>query len=153
MQLLDVHEQVRGRADLGRGAGERAHRVDQVGRAVVCAALVAAVAVLVGRLAVGAGALDEAVGQERAGHGVVELRRPPSRSTRPAWRRAAQISSQSCAVLGAVGAAVVVELDVEAGEVAPGGPAASGRSAPPRAMPSCRARIMIAVPCVSSAQM
>ena len=38
-------------------------------------------------------------------------------STSPALRSAAQISSQTLAVLRAVGAAVVVELDVEAGEV------------------------------------
>ncbi len=116
----------------GFAAGERAHRVDQVGRAVVAAALVAAVAVLVGRLALRAGALDEAIGQERAG---LRRRRAASTScssTSPALRSDGPNLVAELAVLRAVGAAVVVELDVEAGEVAPRGPAASRRSAPPR---------------------
>ena len=48
-------------------------RVDQLGRAVVVAALAAVVAVLIRRLALRARAVDEPVGQERAGLRVVEL--------------------------------------------------------------------------------
>ena len=57
----------------GVAAGKRADRIDQIGRAVVRAALVATIAVLVWRLALRARSLDEAIGQERAGLEVVEL--------------------------------------------------------------------------------
>ena len=72
--------------------------IDQVGRAVGRAALVATVAVLVGRLALGAGPFDEPVGQKRAGLGVVELRHlllaRPGRpcAARPRSRRTARDS-------------------------------------------------------------
>jgi hypothetical protein len=62
-----------GGADLRRRAGERADRVLEIGGAVGGIALVAGVAVLVRRVAVGAGAFDEAVGEEAAGLGIEEL--------------------------------------------------------------------------------
>ena len=90
--------------------------IDQVGGVIVVSALVATVAVLARRAALRAGPLDEAVGQKRAGLGVVELRDfllfdqsglaqggPNLDAYFPRFR--------------AVGAAVVVELDVEAGEI------------------------------------
>ena len=115
-QLLDVDEQVLGRADLRLGAGERAHRVDQVGRAVVAAALVATVAVLVRRVALGTGALDEAVGQEGAGRRVVKLRDFLFAHQGAAAEGRPDLAA-ILAVLLAVRAAVVVELDLEAVKV------------------------------------
>ena len=117
------------------------------------AALVAIVAVLIRRFALGTRALDEPVGQKRAGHRVVKLRRHRFSSTRPALRSAAQISPHSSRFSGAVRAAVVVELDVEAGEIAHVVPRCISAISSSSLRPSCRARIMIAVPCVSSAQM
>ncbi len=116
MQFLDVDEQMVRFADLRLRAGKRAHRIDQVGRVVMVAALLATIAVLTGRLAFRTGARNKPVGQEGADLGVVELRNfaaldePGLAEGRP----------DLAAVLprfGAVGAAVVVELDVEAAEV------------------------------------
>lgn len=118
MQTFDLDEEVFCRPDLRRGSRERADRVDQVGRTVGRAALVATVAVLVGRMTgrVGACSPDEPVGEKGLGHGIVELgdfllddeacltqRRPDFVADRP--------------VGIAVGAAVIVEGDVEPGEV------------------------------------
>ena len=116
VELLDVDEQVAGRADLGPGPGERAHRVHQLGGIVGMAALLAVVAVLVGCLAVRASAFDEAVGQEGAGHRVVKLGDFLLRH-QPGLSQGGPDLLAGGPGLGAVGAAVVVELDVEAAEV------------------------------------
>ncbi len=96
---LDVDEQVPGRADLRLGPRERAHRVDQVGRAEVRQALLATVAVLLRGLALGAGPLDEAVGQKRARHGIEKLGHVPL-GHQAGPRRARQISSQQALASG-----------------------------------------------------
>ena len=116
VQLFDIDEQVIGLADFRRAARERAHRVDQLGRAVMGAALVAIVAVLARRLALRASPLDEPIGQKRAGLGVVKLRDLPLLDQ----PRLADFGPNLVAgfpSFRAVGAAVIVELDVEAGEV------------------------------------
>ena len=116
VQLLDVDEQVVGLANFRRAARKRTLGVNQIGRIVVCPALVATVAVLVGRFAFRACAFDKAVGQKSAGLGVEKLgdflfddqsgfseRGPNLQTHRSRFR--------------AVRAAVVVELDIESGEV------------------------------------
>ena len=105
------------RANLGRRAAERAHRVDQLGRRVVMATLAAVVAGLVGRLAVGARAADEAVGEKRPRLGIVQLLDVFRLHEPRLADRLPDLFAQR-AIFGAVGAAVVVELDVEVGEVA-----------------------------------
>ena len=117
VQLLDLDEKVIGGAGFGCGTRERAAGVDQVGGAEVGQALVTAVTVLVGSIALGTGAADEPVGQECALDRVEQLgdlflvdqsgvaeRLPDLGTLRP--------------VFVTVGAAVVVEGDIEAGEVA-----------------------------------
>jgi len=115
VEFLDTDEQVLGPAHFGTRARERAQRIDQFGGAVVVA-VVATVSVLVGQAAERAGALDEPVGQKRTRLGVVELLhilledQPGPPDVGPDF-------GAQFAVLGAVGAAVVVELDVEPGKV------------------------------------
>ena len=99
VQLFELDEQMGRRAKLRRRAGERADRIDQIGRAVVMATLVAVVAVLVGRLAVGTGAVDEPVGQERPGLADRRAARRPS-LTSPALRIDFQNSSHSARFSG-----------------------------------------------------
>ena len=72
VQLLDVDEEMIGRTEFRRRAGERAHGVDQVGRAVCVAALVAAIAVLVRSLTfrIRARPPHETVGQKRSDDGI-----------------------------------------------------------------------------------
>ena len=131
-----VDEEVFGRPHLGRRAGERAHGIDQVGRAVGRPALLAGVAVLVGRAALRAGALDESVGEKR--------RRPRGskscctsrETTRPAVRAGpARISPQSRRLAGLSVRAVVVEGDLKAGEVGEVGLPHRRRSDPARCGP------------------
>ena len=74
VQLLDVHEQVRCRAELGRGPRQRADRVFQIGGAIGRSALFATVAVLIGRAALGTRPFDEPIGQKRPGLRIVKLR-------------------------------------------------------------------------------
>ena len=62
----------RGQPLLGRGSGDGALRVDQIGRLVGRPAVRTVVAVLVGRLATGAASKHETIGQEDAGLGIVE---------------------------------------------------------------------------------
>ena len=117
VQLLELDEQMRRLANFGRRAAERAARIDQLGRAVVVAAAAAVVARLVGRAALGTCAADEAVGQERAGLRIVELLDVALFHQPGLANRLPNLVAQR-AVLGAVRAAVVVELDIERGEVA-----------------------------------
>ena len=116
VQLLDVDEQVVGPASLRPAAGKRAYRLDQVGGVVVGAAVVATVAVLVGRLALGAAAFDEPIGQEGARRGVVELGHLLFLDQSGLAERGPNLLANFPRFL-AVGAAIVVELDLEAGEV------------------------------------
>ena len=125
VQFFYVDEQMLGRARLGRGPGKRTYGIDQIGGIVMRAALVATVAVLVGRFALGTSSLDKAIGQKRARHQVVKLRHlaladqsgladggPDFLAHRPIFR--------------AMGAAVVVEFDVESGKIADMGLAHGG---------------------------
>ena len=116
VQLLDVDEQVIGLANLRLDARKRADRVDQVGRTIMGAALVAAIAVLTGRFALGTGPLDEPVGQERAGLGVVELRHLPLFHQSGLAQGGPNLDAD-LPRLGAIGTAIVVELDAETGKV------------------------------------
>ena len=77
------------------------------------AALLARVAVLIRRAAVGARAFDEAIGEEHAFLRVEELRDLALRRRAPPSVSAAQISRAELAVLVGVRAAVVVELDLK----------------------------------------
>ena len=79
-------------------------------------ALLAVVAVLARRLALRAGPLDEAVGQEGAGLGVVELRHL-FLFDQPGLAQGGPNLDADFPRFRAVGAAVVVELDLEAGEI------------------------------------
>jgi hypothetical protein len=92
------------------------HRIDQVLRRVGRAARVAAVTVLIGRLALRARALDETVRQEHLPLGVVELldraRGDHAGGLEPLVHRVHQL-----AVLLGVRRAVVVERDAEVREV------------------------------------
>ena len=83
----------------GLRARERAHRIDQVGGVVVGPALLAVVAVLARRFALGAGPFDEAVGQKGAGLGVVKLRHLLL-FDQSGLASAAQISTQTSRVSG-----------------------------------------------------
>ncbi len=111
-----LEEQVLGPAQLGPRAGQRRVGVDEVGRRVGRAAVLAGVAVLVRRAALGAGALDVAVGQEHRLDRVVEL------LDRLGVDEAARVEPtvdvlRQLDVLGRVGRVPVVEADVEAVEV------------------------------------
>ena len=99
VQLLELDEQMGRLANLRRRAAERAARIDQLGRAVVVAALAAVVAGLVGRFALGARAADEAIGEKRFGLRIVELL-DVLRFTSPALRIDFQNSSHSARFSG-----------------------------------------------------
>ena len=71
---------------------------------------------MIGRLALGARALDEAVGQERAGHRVVKLLDLLLAHQAVAPQGLPDLLAEG-PILRAVRAAVVVELDLEAGEI------------------------------------
>ena len=64
VQPFDLHEQMGGRANLGLGARQGTHRIDQVGRTIRRAAFIAAIAVLVGLAAFGTGPFHEPIGQK-----------------------------------------------------------------------------------------
>src|SRR3546814_6150370 len=93
------------------------HRVVrlELGRRIRCAALLAVVAVLVRRAAVGAYALDVAVGQEHPAHRVVKLRHRAQRVVAVGVELAVDRLGQR-AVAGRVGRLVVVEGDADGGE-------------------------------------
>ena len=116
VQRFERHEEMLGRPHLGPGARERAHGIDEIGRRVGGAALFARIAVLVGGLALRAGALHEPVGEEHAGLRVVELLHV-ARDDQPPGSQPAPDLAAEAAVRVAVGGAVVVERDMEAGEV------------------------------------
>ena len=116
-----------GMLELGSGTREHRERVDQVGRRVDAAADFAVVAVLVFRVALGAFALDVAVGQEHVLFGVEELLDGLALYQRAACflRQVAQVAvdlARQLVVLRGVGAVPVVKADVEAVQVllAPG---------------------------------
>jgi hypothetical protein len=114
---LDGHEEVRRAAQLGAGPGEGAAGVHQLGRGVGRAALVAAVAVLIRGAAARAGALHEAVGEEDLLLRVEELGDLAGLHQAPRAQAGPDLIAHSAVVVG-VGAAVVIEADLEAGEVA-----------------------------------
>ena len=106
-----------GTAQFRPRAGQHGIGLDQVGRRIGRAADLAVVAVLVLRATLRAGALDVAVGQEHALHGIVELldraRFDEAFGLQRAVDRLRQLD-----VLGRIGRVPVVEADVEAVEVA-----------------------------------
>ena len=119
VQRLDVHEEVLGLALDRRLAADRTDRVDQVDRAVRGSAAVAVVSILVRRTALGIGArsLDEAIGQRLARLAVEQLDHLPLADQLFGQQRTPDLFAAR-AVFGRVRAAVVVEDDVAAGEVA-----------------------------------
>ena len=106
-----------GAADLRFRAAQGAHGIDQVARRISRAALVAAITVLVGRLALRADPFDESVGEERASDRVVQLADIRFRDQSGVAQRTPDLMAP-LATLFAVGAPVIVEADVEAGEIA-----------------------------------
>ena len=116
LHRLELDEKVLGRADLGGGTGEGADRIDEIGRRVGGAALLTGVAILVGRSAARAGAADEAVGEEHPRLRIEELL-DIAADDEPLVAQALPDLAAQAPVGVAVGAAVVVELDTEAGEV------------------------------------
>ena len=95
------------------GARQCGARVDQVGRAVGSIAGFTVVAVLVGCLALRAGALDEAVGQEQILLGVEQLRDAPTADEAPVAHLAVEILRQPL-ILWRVRGVKLREADVEA---------------------------------------
>ncbi len=61
-EVRQFEEVVRGAAYFGRGTGDGGNWIDQIRRRVGCAALFAVIAVLIDRVALWAGAFDEAIG-------------------------------------------------------------------------------------------
>ena len=94
-----------------------ANWIDQLGGRVRRSALVAAIAVLILRLAARARSFDKAIGQKRAGLRVEKLRHVALDHQARVAQGFPEHRAQF-AVLRTVGAAVIVELDVEPGEVA-----------------------------------
>ena len=119
VQLLDVDEEMIRRTQFRRRAGQRAHRIDQIRRTVCVAALVAAIAVLIGCSTFGirTGASHEAVGQECPCDRIEQLSDGVLVDVPRAPQRGPNLVAEF-AIGFAVRAAVVVELDVETGEVA-----------------------------------
>jgi hypothetical protein len=117
VEFFELDKEMLGGAHFRTSAAMGADRVDQVGGGVGCAAFVAVVAILIGRAALGAGSLDEAVGEEGAGDGVVKLTDVALDDQAGGLQLFPEGAAQ-LAVFGAVGAAVVVELDLKPGEVA-----------------------------------
>ena len=120
--VRQVEEVVLARLHHRRRAGQRRVRMLQLGRRIDRAADLAGVAVLVLRAAARALALDVAVGQEHRLHRVEELLDGARRDQLVPAQREVDVLRQPV-VLRAVGRMPVVELDVEAVEIAlaPGG--------------------------------
>ena len=95
-----------------RCAGQGRIRVFQFGGGVHRATHLAAVAVLVFRVALGAGALDESVGQEHGLFGVIKLLNGFGRDQAVGFERTVDVLRQ-LVILGAIRAVPVVESDVE----------------------------------------
>lgn len=76
VQLLDVDEEMIGRTEYRRRTRQSTHGIDQVGRTVRVAALVAAIAVLIGSLTfrIWTRSLHESVGQKRPRDRIEQLR-------------------------------------------------------------------------------
>ena len=116
-EIGQPEEQVLGFAQFGGGAGKRGDGVDQIGRRVGCPADLAAVAVLVGRLAARAGTTNEAIGQEHALDRVVGL---PDGAPLDVTTIAQPLVDvcRNGAILGRMRRMVIIESNVETGEVA-----------------------------------
>ena len=117
LEAPDLEEEVLGVAHLRGGPGQHRLRLLQVGRRVGGAADLAVVAVLVRRPAIGADALDVAVGQEHALGRVVELGHVAPRDVAAGLEARVELLGQF-AVRGGVGRVVMVERHAERGEVA-----------------------------------
>ncbi len=117
LRVRQPEEEVLGGFEHRPRAGERRVRILQVGGRVDRAAVLARVAVLVGRAAVRALALDVAVGEEHPLHRVVELL-DRARVHEPGLLEPAVDVLRELDVLRRVGGVPVVERDVEAFEVA-----------------------------------
>ena len=90
--------------------------VDQLGGTVSRAALFAAIAILTGRFATGARAFDKPIGQKRPGHRIVELGDLLLAHQAGGTQRGPELAAR--AVFRAMGAAEIVEVDVELLEIA-----------------------------------
>jgi hypothetical protein len=112
-----LEEVVVGGAQLRLGAGHRRVRVLQFGRRIGRAAGFAGVAVLVLGAALGALALDEAVGQEHGLDRIVELLDGAHLDQAGGLQLAVDVFGVVPVLVGMRGV-VVVEGDVEAGEIA-----------------------------------
>src|SRR4051794_36504556 len=104
-------------AELGFRATQCTSRIDELGRAVVVPAAATVVARLIGRVAIRTLATDESVGQEGSCFWIVELFDVALHYQPSVTDRRPNVFTEG-AVLGAIGAAVIVELDVERREVA-----------------------------------
>ncbi|MNS74617.1 hypothetical protein D3C72_1080990 [compost metagenome] len=111
-----LEEKVVGRLQHGRGAGQGRIRVDEFGGRIDGAANLAGIAVLVLGVALGAFALDVAVGQEHALDRIVELLDGARFNQVLGFQRAIDVVRQRD-VLGRIGGVPVVETDVEAVQV------------------------------------
>src|SRR6478609_1676297 len=97
-------------------AAQRTHWVLEISRAVGAPAMVARITVLVGSAALGARALDEAIGQKYARFGVEELRNLAFGDVVVLAQGAPDLGAILAIALG-VRAAIVIERDLKAGEV------------------------------------
>ena len=96
LEIAQLEEDVLRFAQHRGRARHRRDRVDQVGRRIGRAAVLAAVAVLVGRRAARAGALDVAVGQEHAGLLVIGLADDAPRDVARGRKRAVHAHRERC---------------------------------------------------------
>lgn len=117
LEVWQLEEEVLGVTQHRGGPGDRRFGVLQLGRRVGGTALFAVVAVLVFRRALGAGALDETVGQEHALFRVEVLGYRTGGDV-PGFTQARVDQARQLAVLFAVGRVEVVEIHQEIGEVA-----------------------------------
>ncbi len=117
LEFRQLEEVVLGFAKLRHRAGHRRARVLQVGGGVGRAADLAVVAVLVGGAALRAVALDVAVGQEHAALGIEQLLDAAHGNDAGLAQRPVDARRQ-LAVFLAVRGVIVVERDVEGGEIA-----------------------------------
>ena len=116
LHRLKLDEEMLGRADFGGRAGKGADGIDEIGWRVGGVALLAGVAVLVSRLAARAGAADEAVGEEHPCLRIEELLDVTADDETLVTQAPPDFAAEAPVGI-AVGAAVMVELDPEAGEV------------------------------------
>jgi hypothetical protein len=117
VEFFKLDELVRHAAQLGRRPGKRALGVDQLGRRMIAQALVAMIAILVGRLALGARAFDEAIGQEGLGLGVVILLDLAIGDDAGVVDRLPNLVADLARGV-AVRAAIMVEFNIEPGKIA-----------------------------------